>query len=150
MHEAFDPDWDSDDVDIGEPPPKPYSNAGDASIKSMLNSAAEDRRTSKIEAKTLQLTAATPTTQTAWMLSSQRFDAFRQATLGKSPDVIPTCEDIERFLTTIIKHMRGQTPGPDGKISYSTITHELQGIVNTCVFRFKDFKLDAHDRSRLG
>ncbi|KAM0440829.1 hypothetical protein ACHAPT_000130 [Fusarium lateritium] len=72
---------------------------------------------------------------------------FRQITLKCDLSTPPTGREFEMFLRTAHKLIRGE--GSDGAIAYKYYEDSVIWIRKWCVFRYRDFKLDAHDLSRI-
>jgi hypothetical protein len=78
-----DDDFNSSDIELPEAQPNPHAHRGAQSIESMIKSAFQDRRESKIQSKMLQHGAGAPGTVVARNIWSNRFDWFRTHTLNK-------------------------------------------------------------------
>ncbi|KAM6513417.1 hypothetical protein FALCPG4_015840 [Fusarium falciforme] len=150
MDDPLDPDFSSSDLEPGEPDREPFATRGRASLDSMLRSAVEDRKTSKLKKKSLKLQSKTPGVEASQTMWTRRFRYFRETTLRVEAYVTPDCDYLERFLTTIVKHIRSRNPDPEkNAVSFETISQGLELVTKHCIFEYKDFKLDRHDRSRL-
>lgn len=78
-----DDDFNSSDLELPDAQPNPHAHRGAQSIKSMIESAFQDRRDSKLQSKMLQDSAGAPGTVIARNTWANRFDWFRTHTLKK-------------------------------------------------------------------
>lgn len=151
--------------------PNPLANVGSRAIQEMLDTAFDDRMSSKRFSKELQRTEAAPGTQVIRDRWEAYFLAFYENTLCKEQvqsllivclvpacleltkwdlsvnTKVPTGEDIERFLPVITKRIRGY--GKDGAPAFSVIKEGLRHVITCLQFRFKDFILNKSERLRL-
>lgn len=101
---AMDPDFHSSDVEY-EPAVskrKEFEFAGKASIDRMVEDAPKDRVTSKRTVKQLEFGRGAIGTRYQQALWVNRFEHFRKDTLKQSLDVPFTCDDMLRFLDSIL------------------------------------------------
>ncbi|KFY24325.1 hypothetical protein V493_05304 [Pseudogymnoascus sp. VKM F-4281 (FW-2241)] len=138
--------YNSSDVDFGPPPPNPFANAGRASIEAMIQSATEDRLTSKRFSKNLQFSRGRKTTQYRNDLWFRRFATFRQFTLRVREDQTPTGEQLERFLETIVNKVK---PKSLEVPSYEWLKAGFRHLRLALVFHYSKFTLSKHDSSRI-
>ena len=142
----FDQTLNSSDVELS-PQPQRFGHAGQASINAIIDSAMEDRLSSKKEVKTLQYTLGRPITQYETALWMRRLQAYRTETLGNDLTIAPSGEQIERFLTSILSKVKPKSK--HGVPSYSWMSTGLRYLIPALVFHYSNFKLSPHDSKRL-
>lgn len=81
MDNPLDPDFSSSDLEPEELDREPFATRGRASLDSMLRSAVEDRKTSKLKTKSLKLQSKTPGVEASQAMWTTRFRFFRENTL---------------------------------------------------------------------
>ncbi|EMD61597.1 hypothetical protein COCSADRAFT_163032 [Bipolaris sorokiniana ND90Pr] len=125
-----------------------YSNVGKRSIESMFANATEDFISSEKATKSLKLTRRSRFGEYTIELWYRRLNAFRKHTLGidDADSTTPTGEEIERFISIISRHLK---PCGGGVISFSTIRSGIDCLLKGCVFYHADFKVTAHEGSRI-
>lgn len=99
----FDDTINSSGIEASPPRSKRFANAGQFSIQQLIDNAVADRFSSKKEVRALTFTKGGLQQQYNHTLWLNRFNTYRAETLGARLDVKPSAEDIERFLTSIIK-----------------------------------------------
>lgn len=144
--------------------PSKFPNTGKRSTDSMLNSITEDRLGSKRRMKYLTDQRGVSHVQYSKEMWARRLESFRLHTLGdeyvafipsrvaytkrdSSIAVVPTGRTIERFVDTIIRHIKGKTFA--GVPAYSTLQTGLQQLYGALVFKYEDFRLSPHENSRI-
>ncbi|KFZ16943.1 hypothetical protein V501_01982 [Pseudogymnoascus sp. VKM F-4519 (FW-2642)] len=144
--EDDDDGYNSSDVDFGPPPLNPFANAGKASIEAIIQSATEDRLTSKRFSKNLRFSRGRKTTQYRNDLWFRRFATFRQFTLRVQQDDTPTGEQLERFLETIVKKVK---PKSLEVPSFEWLKAGFRHLLLALIFHYSEFTLSKHDSSRI-
>jgi hypothetical protein len=141
-----DDDFNSSDIEIPEKP-NPYAHLGEDSILSMLNRQFDDRVESKIGSKQLQQVSGAPNTRYTRALWFERFKQFCTGTLRHKADRIPKGEDIERFLLSIVNHLRPRgSHVAKHQLSYTCIHGGLGKLISSCQFHFDGFNLVKKER----
>lgn len=143
----FDAAFNSSDVEMSPQAPTRFSNAGKASIDAIIDSAMQDRISSKKRTRELTFSLGTPGVQYNNSLWSNRFQAFREETLGEDVTVAPSGTSMERFLTAIVEKLH--TRSPVGVPSYEHLTNSVRLMVNTSIFQYADFKMSPHESLRI-
>ncbi|TPX13777.1 uncharacterized protein E0L32_005721 [Thyridium curvatum] len=139
-------DFQSSDLEIDDEP-EHFASAGSRSIETMLNTAFEARCQSKIGSKKLKYTAKAPGTQYLSALWANRFQLFRESSLGCDRKSVPTADQIIRYLYSIPIQIRGR--GEGGAVSFGFVKAGLTYLTNWGIFTFENFRLTPHDTKRI-
>ena len=144
----YDPTINSSDIeDLSPRPPSKYTNAGQASINRMIDSAFKDRLDSKKIVKKLTFTKGRPHAQYQNALWMGRFQAFREAALGADLRESPSADDIMRFLSSIIDKVIPRSD--NGVPTFGWMKNGIKSMMDSLIFEYSDFSLSPHHTSRI-
>ncbi|KAK9780266.1 putative C2H2-type domain-containing protein [Seiridium cardinale] len=144
-------DFNSSDMEeLDHAPPDKWADRGKRSIVSMLESALDIRKDTKIAVRQATFHGKCPSEAERQGLWHNRFTQFRQHVLGVDSTSVPTAEQLERFMRGIPAHLQSKNPrSPGNPIQVKTLKAGLHALVCQLVFRFKDFDLAKHDIMRF-
>ncbi|KAL9638252.1 MAG: hypothetical protein Q9204_001567 [Flavoplaca sp. TL-2023a] len=146
---------DSSDQEFEPRPVNPrYANNGNNSIALMKSSVTDDRLKSKRELRTISFAHGAPGTQDhqhLWrnrQFLSSRFDAFREHTLQQDPKSAATPDDIIRFMSTILPHLKPKNTGKPA-VNENYLTQAATIIISYAKYLNRDFRWAEYDHIRL-
>ncbi|KAK4989791.1 hypothetical protein LTR50_002965 [Elasticomyces elasticus] len=142
-----DDDFDSNEEDLGPTPEDPYARAGQSTVAAILDRHTELRIQSKRTMKNLPAGGGSaPGTRRRRSQWANAWNAYY-----KTPDTVPTGEDLARFLAIVPSTIRStySTSASESVISWSTLHQAVNETLYVIKCRYDSFELTFGERERI-
>ncbi|KAK9367326.1 hypothetical protein V1509DRAFT_654034 [Lipomyces kononenkoae] len=129
---------------------RPYFNAGNASIESMMSKRYKDRKSSKKRLREQADTRGAPTSVYQRALWVRRLEAYLEMNdISVDDEDGPSGDVLYRFLHTIVSHLKPRGGHDKPAIQLSSVKSAVLQLVRGLEFKYPHFKLSGHHAARI-